>query len=217
MTRITVIQASLMGLELLFSIATFALFCTAYPDHYRTRLWSIGGEMGWNSNPRLRVYFFANYEDPPEIPPDLEPEVVDHLKWRILTDSALAIATLSLVLCISRMALSFYSFMMPAFGILYDAVLAACWYYSVNAQSSGDLSDSEHISIRPCILHLIRLLLSLLNIAYWCGEKRVLDGFTEKVSLGLINSPDNQLYQPLVLHEEMWDDANYTVMYMGLE
>ncbi|KAK7946980.1 uncharacterized protein PG986_011301 [Apiospora aurea] len=143
MTRITPIQASLMGLELLFSIVTFALFCTAYPDHYRTRLWSIGGEMGWNSNPRLRVYFFANYEDPPEIP----------MIWsQSLTDSALAIATLSLVLCISRMALSFYSFMMPAFGILYDAVLAACWYYSVIAQSSGDLSDSEHISIRPWYL-----------------------------------------------------------------
>lgn len=50
------------------------------------------------------------------------------------------------------MVLSFYSFLMPAFGVLYDAVLTVCWYYSVNAQSSADLSDSEHISTRPWYL-----------------------------------------------------------------
>ncbi|KAK8102238.1 hypothetical protein PG984_015384 [Apiospora sp. TS-2023a] len=143
MARITPIQASLMGLELLFSIVTFVLFCTAYPDNYRTRLWTIGGERGWNSNPRLRVYLYANYEDPPKIP----------MIWsQSLTDSALAIATLSLVLCVSRMALSFYSFLMPAFGVLYDAVLAVCWYYSVSIQSSADLSDPDHISTRPWYL-----------------------------------------------------------------
>ncbi|KAK8024455.1 hypothetical protein PG993_012521 [Apiospora rasikravindrae] len=163
MVRITLTQASLMGLELVFSIVTFVLFCTAYPDNYRTRLWSIGGEMGWNSNPRLRIYFFANYEDPPEVPlvwsqryvniktSEAYALIYSH-ELPSLTDSALAIATLSLVLCISRMALSFYSFMMPAFGVLYDAVLAACWYYSVSAQSSGDFSDSDHIGTRPWYL-----------------------------------------------------------------
>lgn len=68
MARLTVTQAVPMGFELLLSILAFVLFCSAYPDQYRTRLWSIGGERGWNSNPHLRIYFYANYEDPPEIP-----------------------------------------------------------------------------------------------------------------------------------------------------
>lgn len=54
--------------ELLLGIITFTLFCSAYPDQYRTRLWLIGGEHGWNSDPSLRIYFYANYQNPPEIP-----------------------------------------------------------------------------------------------------------------------------------------------------
>ncbi|KAK8876880.1 hypothetical protein PGQ11_001826 [Apiospora arundinis] len=230
MARITITQATLTGLELLFSIITFVLFCSAYPDQYRTRLWEIGGENGWNSNPRLRIYFYANYEEPPEIP---------YVWSQSLTDSALAIATLSLVLCITRIILSFYTFMMPALGLFYDLVLAISWYYSVHAQSSGDFSDPEHISIRPwflekscdvvamqnrdacivgkvsfyfgflsLILHLTRLLVSLLNIAYWCGERGTLDGFTERVSLGLIRNPDSKMYRPLDLDVERLDASS---------
>ncbi|KAK6839280.1 hypothetical protein PG987_005146 [Apiospora arundinis] len=74
MARITITQATLTGLELLFSIITFVLFCSAYPDQYRTRLWEIGGENGWNSNPRLRIYFYANYEEPPRDSICMEPK-----------------------------------------------------------------------------------------------------------------------------------------------
>lgn len=77
---------------------------------------------------------------------------IAHIWFISLTDSALAIATLSLVLCITRIVLSFYTFMMPALGLFYDLVLAISWYYSVNAQSSGDFSDPEHISVRPWFL-----------------------------------------------------------------
>ena len=40
----------------------------AYPDRIRTALWTEGGTQGWNSDPTLRIYFYANYQTPPSIP-----------------------------------------------------------------------------------------------------------------------------------------------------
>ena len=58
----------ILSVEVLVCLVTFTLFCSAYPAQYRTRLWEIGGEHGWNSDPSLRIYFYANYQEPPEIP-----------------------------------------------------------------------------------------------------------------------------------------------------
>lgn len=57
-----------IGVELLFSLVVLLVTCKAYPDKYRTLLWSIGGERGWNSNLDLRSYFYANHREPPEVP-----------------------------------------------------------------------------------------------------------------------------------------------------
>jgi len=57
-----------LSLEAFFTIVALGLFGSAWPDAYRSILWEIGGIKGWNSNPRLRVYYYANYEEPPAIP-----------------------------------------------------------------------------------------------------------------------------------------------------
>lgn len=54
--------------ELTINLFIFALFASAYPDRYRTTLWVTGGTHGWNSDPTLRIYFYANHNVPPEIP-----------------------------------------------------------------------------------------------------------------------------------------------------
>jgi hypothetical protein len=46
-------------LELIAQLVIFALFASAYPDRYRSLLWLTGGIENWNSNPELRVYFYA--------------------------------------------------------------------------------------------------------------------------------------------------------------
>lgn len=61
-------QLSLMSLELFITTIAVALSAHAYPDRYRSRLWENGGVEGWNSNPKLRIYFYANHREPPEIP-----------------------------------------------------------------------------------------------------------------------------------------------------
>ncbi len=50
-------------------IATIvSLFTYGYPDAARNALWEEGGRNGFNSDPRLRIYFYANYKEPPVIP-----------------------------------------------------------------------------------------------------------------------------------------------------
>lgn len=66
-TRLPVL-VMLLCLESVVVLGALALFGIAYPDHFRSRLWRDGGEEGWCSNPRLRIYFYANSEEPPEIP-----------------------------------------------------------------------------------------------------------------------------------------------------
>lgn len=60
----------LLALVVEFVIAnvSLAILWIAHANDLRNTLWRIGGEMGWNSNPRLRIYFYANHRQPPEIP-----------------------------------------------------------------------------------------------------------------------------------------------------
>ncbi|KAL7628444.1 hypothetical protein AAE478_002647 [Parahypoxylon ruwenzoriense] len=177
-----------------------SLLCCAYPEQFRKALWQIGGENGWNSNPRLRIYFYANYQQPPEIP----------LIWtQRLNESNLAISVLTVTISVVRVALGYFG-VASSFSITYNALndmlLSGFWMYSVAAQSSSDLTDPNHISVRPwylekscnildpsivhfcflakacfafSVLSLIffftRSVFSVLRLAYWCGSLHALD------------------------------------------
>lgn len=54
--------------ELAIQLLAFALFANAYPNRYRDVLWLSGGIQGFNSDPTLRIYFYANHREPPNIP-----------------------------------------------------------------------------------------------------------------------------------------------------
>lgn len=55
-------------LELTIVAVALGVFVHGRRCELRTELWSIGGEQGWNSNLKLRIYFYANHREPPEIP-----------------------------------------------------------------------------------------------------------------------------------------------------
>lgn len=69
-----------------------------------------------------------------------------------VTDSALAISTLSLIMCIARMVLLYHDATINGVDIGYSAILGLLWCYSVQSQSSSDFSDPEHPSLRPWYL-----------------------------------------------------------------
>ncbi|KAI1377020.1 hypothetical protein F4677DRAFT_64641 [Hypoxylon crocopeplum] len=200
LAHIGLFKAIFLVVEFGLVLVTMSLLCCAYPERFRKTLWQIGGENGWNSNPRLRIYFYANYQQPPEIP----------LIWtQRLSESNLAISVLAAAVCLSRIVLAYSS--VPGgfscvFNALNDMLLSGFWMYSVAAQSSSDLTDPDHFSVRPwylekscnildasvvevcllakacfafSVLSLVfffgRSIFSVLRLAYWCGQFQLLD------------------------------------------
>lgn len=194
--------------EVVVTSITLALFCCAYPDEFRSVLWEAGGENAWNSNPRLRIYDYANHREPPPIP----------LIWsQSLTNSNLAVALLAAAICLARIALLFLDFGGLTLQIMYDVVMSGMWMYSVVAQSSPDFTDPTHPSPRPwylergcgglqdkyykaCVVtvtsfafsiisllvHTTRLACYAFGFAYWCGKHRILDNGADSLRVGLL-------------------------------
>jgi hypothetical protein len=53
--------------EFPFTVANLALFGIASPNLYRAILWNEGGRRGFNSEPSVIVYAYANYK-PVDVP-----------------------------------------------------------------------------------------------------------------------------------------------------
>ncbi|KAL2068823.1 hypothetical protein VTL71DRAFT_15161 [Oculimacula yallundae] len=58
----------LTALEANLILTTLALISYGYPNSARYPLWEEGEIQHFNSNPKLRICFFANHLEPPEIP-----------------------------------------------------------------------------------------------------------------------------------------------------
>ncbi|KAK1983632.1 hypothetical protein LZ30DRAFT_748505 [Colletotrichum cereale] len=140
-TKIT--DKLLLAGDLCISATALGLFWSASSGNFRETLWEYGGVEGWNSNPNHRVYFYANYEEPPEIP----------LIWsQSLTDATLAVALLSLVLLAARVIMAHFGQVSRPVSLVYDALLVFFWLHSIESQASGDFSDPERPSPHPWYL-----------------------------------------------------------------
>ncbi|KAF1994331.1 hypothetical protein P154DRAFT_527127 [Amniculicola lignicola CBS 123094] len=132
--------------EFLQATTLLALFAVAQSDQFRTSLWKDGGARGLNSDPGLRIYFYANHREPPPVA----------LVWdESLTMSCLCFAVLTVFIWflryfVRRSIEDVYA--MVFVNALYDAILAALWAYSGISQNSGDFSDPEHLSPKPWFL-----------------------------------------------------------------
>ncbi|RSL68395.1 hypothetical protein CEP54_002822 [Fusarium duplospermum] len=142
MARIKV-PLSLLLVEMFIALTVVILFGLAYPDRFRSRLWENGGEEGWNSNPNKRIYFYANHQEPPEVP---------YIWQKRLTESNLGIAILTLVIFLARATLYYTDYLSRYISVIYDVVLLWLWSVSIANQSSGDLSDPKHPSPLPWYL-----------------------------------------------------------------
>lgn len=153
----------LLFLEAIVCYAPLVLFILAYPDRFRTKLWENGGARGWNSDPKLRIYFYANHKEPPEVPLIwTQRYIISHelrslrcllipMSFR-LTDSNLAIAILSAAVHASRAVLRRLGFLPLWTGLMWDICLVGFWSLSIIGQASGDYSDPDHISHHPWYL-----------------------------------------------------------------
>jgi hypothetical protein len=62
------ILAIATAIEFLHSAAILAIFVHIFANNTTTILWHFGGAQGWNSDPSMRVYDYANYREPPPVP-----------------------------------------------------------------------------------------------------------------------------------------------------
>ncbi|KAK1759041.1 hypothetical protein QBC47DRAFT_457397 [Echria macrotheca] len=133
----------LLTIELALVITAICVFAHGRSSNLRTALWQTGGDQGWNSNPRLRIYFYANHREPPDIP----------FLWREdFADSLLGIAIFNASVWLVRVVVFQTSIGPPWTGVIYDVMLSGLWTYGVNTQLSSDLTDTQHLSVRPWYL-----------------------------------------------------------------
>jgi hypothetical protein len=168
--RLILVIATL--LEILLSTTLLAIFVYVFNNDITTILWYDGGAQGWNSDPSLRVYEYANYRELPPVP------LIWDIRCELLLQSTLClcgtlrlfscpysstksnifIALVTIVIWIIRCFVNFWdACSLDLCGTLianaaYDIMLIALWAYSSVAQSSGDFTDTQHISIRPWYL-----------------------------------------------------------------
>ncbi|KAK3293060.1 uncharacterized protein B0H64DRAFT_376029 [Chaetomium fimeti] len=136
-------RLALLFIELVFVATALGVFAHGHATGLRTALWSTGGEHGWNSNPRLRIYFYANYQQPPEVP---------FLWTERCSESLLAVALVNITVWLVKLALLCCDFNIRLLSAFYHVLMSGLWLFCVNAQSSSDLSDPEHLSLCPWYL-----------------------------------------------------------------
>jgi len=68
MARCEPVHVIVLLIELALAAAALAVAAHGHTNELRTALWTTGGERGWNSDPHARIYFYANHQQPPEIP-----------------------------------------------------------------------------------------------------------------------------------------------------
>jgi len=125
---------ALMVFELAGTVAALAMFGIADPDLYRTRLWQVGSDHGFNSSPLQVLYAYANYRPPPKIP----------FVWsQTLTSFNVAISVLSTFILLVKAVMFVLHIWYPILGTIVNAALTALWCVSVYGQAGPDHSDAE--------------------------------------------------------------------------
>jgi len=124
----------LMIFELPFTVANLALFGIASPNLYRTILWRLGGEMGFNSSPSFVLYAYANYK-PVQIP----------VVWSSFnTQYHLVIGVVCTFFWLIKITMWLLKVFFPILSFLLHTALLCLWAYGLYMQSAPDLIDPAH-------------------------------------------------------------------------
>ncbi|KAI0468510.1 hypothetical protein F4859DRAFT_205991 [Xylaria cf. heliscus] len=137
----------MMIVELALTVTLLVLTALAQPDTYRTKLWRAGYQLGFNSNPSLIAFAYANGQTPPKIP----------FVWsRTLTDFNVAIAIISLFFLITRLIAFIMDFWYPIIILPINIAFVALYAASLGGQAGPDYLDPTRPSrvawyiAKPC-------------------------------------------------------------------
>lgn len=125
---------TLFVIELGGTVAALALFGIADPDLYRTKLWQIGYDNGFNSSPKQILYAYANHQPIPKTP----------FVWsQTLTSFNLVISVLSTFILLVKAVMFVLHVWYPLLGTVTNAAITALWLVSIYGQAGPDHSDKR--------------------------------------------------------------------------
>ncbi|OAA54972.1 hypothetical protein SPI_08476 [Niveomyces insectorum RCEF 264] len=123
--------------EIICIVALLVLFAKAQPASFRTLLWQIGSDHGFNSSPNIILYAYANHVPLPDIP----------FVWsQTLTDLNVAVSVLSLFILLTKMIALIMHVFFPIIGFVASFALTALFATSVYGQAGPDYADPRHPS-----------------------------------------------------------------------
>jgi len=118
-------------------IPLLVLFGISSPDLYRTTMWQVGYDNGFNSNPAVVIYAIANFQPPPNIP----------LVWsQTLTNFNVAISVISLFTLMVKLIGMIMHLYYPVMGTFLSVTMTALYATSVYGQAGPDYLDPRHPS-----------------------------------------------------------------------
>jgi len=127
----------LMVLELAGTVAALALFGIASPDAYRTELWRVGSDNGFNSSPDEILYAYANYRPIPTTP----------MVWSsFITNFNVVVSVLSMFILLVKLVMFVVHMWFPILSVVVNVIIVALWAVSIYGQAGPDYSDPEHPS-----------------------------------------------------------------------
>ncbi|KAI6780656.1 uncharacterized protein J7T54_001160 [Emericellopsis cladophorae] len=164
--------------ESCLSSAALVVFTAVFVGDYRMKAWLNGGGEGWNSDPAKRVYFYANFKEPPEIPT---------IWTQDLSKATLGMAILTVVWLFVHSIASRHNYLSLGATLACETFITLLWIYITLEQCSSDLTDEEHMSQYPWFLtracsrawdgavaacHTLRagFYLSLMIVCMFCGR-----------------------------------------------
>jgi len=134
---------ALFIIELAGTVAALALFGIADPNLFRTDLWQIGSDYGFNSSPLEILYAYANYRPIPKIP----------FVWsQALTTFNVVVSVLCTFVLLCKATMFVLHVWYPILSTIVNTILVAMWIVSVVGQAGPDHSDPEHPSNIPWYL-----------------------------------------------------------------
>ncbi|KAG4034981.1 hypothetical protein MFRU_002g03300 [Monilinia fructicola] len=124
-------------IELAGTVAALVLIGIADPDLYRTNLWQIGYDHGFNSSPAQILYAYANYRPLPKIP----------FVWsQTLQSFNIGISVLSMFIQLCKVVMFIMHIWYPLISTIVNGLLTACWAVSMYGQAGPDHSDPRYPS-----------------------------------------------------------------------
>lgn len=149
---------TLFVIELAGTVAALALFGIADPNLFRTALWQIGSDLGFNSSPLEVLYAYANYRPIPKIPfvwsqacvfPSAQIVTLKircaNVDYSITTfNVVLSVLCTFVLLCKATMFVLHVWY--PLLSTIVNTILVAMWVVSIVGQAGPDHSDPKHPS-----------------------------------------------------------------------